>query len=290
MVYVLFSALCSVAVSVILKLARRYSVDSRQLIVWNYPVATGLTWLLLDPVFTNLRPDALPWSLYLALALLLPGIFLAIAVSIHYTGIVRTEIAQRLSLSIALLAAFWLFGETVDRGKLAGIGLGFVAIACCIGWHKGSRRGGPRGDTVKTWVYPLVVFFGMGIIDVFFKQVAQHREIPYTTSMLLVFALATLVSLGYLVYHTTAGKRRFSVAAIFWGLLLGIFNFGNILLYMRAHRALPENPSIVFSAMNIGVIALGALVGVFVFNEKLSLLNKIGMALAIVAVLVIAYL
>jgi len=42
--------------------------------------------------------------------------------------------------------------------------------------------------------------------------------------------------------------------------------------------------------MNIGVIALGALVGVFVFNEKLSLLNKIGMALAIVAVLVIAYL
>ncbi|WP_353185112.1 EamA/RhaT family transporter [Parapedobacter lycopersici] len=288
MVYVLFSALCSVAVSVILKLARRYSVDSRQLIVWNYPVATGLTWLLLDPVFTGFQPEALPWLLYLVLAFLLPGIFLAIAASIHYTGIVRTEIAQRLSLSIALLAAFWLFGETVDGGKLTGIGLGFAAIACCIGWHKRSRR--PGNDTVKAWVYPLVVFFGMGIIDVFFKQVAQHREIPYTTSMLLVFALATLISLGYMVYHTTTGKGRFSVAAVFWGLLLGIFNFGNILLYMRAHRALSENPSVVFSAMNIGVIALGALVGVFVFNEKLSVLNKIGMALAIVAVLVIAYL
>ncbi|MNT82988.1 hypothetical protein D3C72_2227960 [compost metagenome] len=59
---------------------------------------------------------------------------------------------------------------------------------------------------------------------------------------------------------------------------------------MKAHRALPENPSVVFTGMNIGVISLGALIGVLFFKERLSLLNYIGIALSIVSVLIIAYL
>jgi drug/metabolite transporter (DMT)-like permease len=42
--------------------------------------------------------------------------------------------------------------------------------------------------------------------------------------------------------------------------------------------------------MNIGVIAVGALVGVFLFKEKLSKYNKIGVLLAIISVLLIAFL
>ena len=56
---------------------------------------------------------------------------------------------------------------------------------------------------------------------------------------------------------------------------------------MKAHKALPENPSVVFTAMNIGVMSLGAVVGVLVFGEKLSRINKLGVLLAIVAVLII---
>jgi len=42
--------------------------------------------------------------------------------------------------------------------------------------------------------------------------------------------------------------------------------------------------------MNVGVITLGALIGIFLFREKLSLINKIGILLAVVSVLMIAYL
>lgn len=287
MIYVFVSALCSVTVSVILKLSRRYAVDTPQLIVWNYPVAALLTWHLLEPSLGEVQLFRVPWLLYLALALLLPSIFLAIAASIRYTGIVRTEVAQRLSLSIALLAAFWLFDEVLGAGKLVGIGLGFTAMLCCIGWHKENNR---QDMNMSMWFYPLIVFLGMGVIDILFKQVALHREVSYTTSMLLVFSLAMVLSIGYLAYRVTVGGKRFSVQAIYWGVILGLFNFGNILFYMKAHRALPDNPSIVFSAMNIGVISLGAVVGLVFFNEKLSKLNKIGLVLAIFAVLVIAYL
>jgi drug/metabolite transporter (DMT)-like permease len=70
---------------------------------------------------------------------------------------------------------------------------------------------------------------------------------------------------------------------------LGIVNFGNILFYIKAHQALSKNPSAVFSSMNIGVIILGTLIGVFIFKEKLSMLNKAGIILAIIAIVIIYY-
>lgn len=286
MVYVLLSVFCSVTVSVILKLARRYDVDTAQLIVWNYPVAVACTGLFLQPDWSSVAPSAMPWLLYGSLAVLLPGIFLALGGSIRYAGIVRTEVAQRLSLFIALVAAFWLFNESPQPGKLAGVGIGVVGILCSIGWHKGRNQ---YGRNHRMWGYPLLVFCGYGVIDILFKQVAQHADVPYTVSMFAVFCLAMVVAFAYLGYRLTAGGKRFSVHAIFWGVVLGGFNFANILFYMKAHRALPENPSIVFTGMNVGVITLGALVGIFLFNEKLSLVNKIGIVLAIASVLIIAY-
>ncbi|MBS1502845.1 MAG: hypothetical protein JST32_12335 [Bacteroidetes bacterium] len=48
-------------------------------------------------------------------------------------------------------------------------------------------------------------------------------------------------------------------------------------------------PAAVFSTMDIGVIVLGALVGLFVFREKLSRLNIAGIFLGIVAILINAF-
>ncbi|MEG0850051.1 MAG: EamA/RhaT family transporter, partial [Flavobacterium sp.] len=66
-----------------------------------------------------------------------------------------------------------------------------------------------------------------------------------------------------------------------------IFNFGNILFYLKAHKAFAENPSTVFAGMNMGVIILGSLVGLFFFKEKLSKINIIGLLLALVSIVFI---
>jgi hypothetical protein len=34
---------------------------------------------------------------------------------------------------------------------------------------------------------PAVVFLGFGIIDILFKQVALFKEVPYTTSLFLIY-------------------------------------------------------------------------------------------------------
>jgi len=73
---------------------------------------------------------------------------------------------------------------------------------------------------------------------------------------------------------------------ILFGWILGIANFGNVLFYLKAHQALSGSPSLVFSSMDIGVIGLGAFVGLVIFREKLSMINKVGIALAVVAIII----
>jgi len=41
--------------------------------------------------------------------------------------------------------------------------------------------------------------------------------------------------------------------------------------------------------VNVGVILLGTIIGVFVFKEKLSTINKAGILLAVIAIVVISY-
>lgn len=72
-------------------------------------------------------------------------------------------------------------------------------------------------------------------------------------------------------------------------MLLGVLNFGNILFYVRAHQTLPHSPATVFASMNIGVVALGALVGKLTFGERLGRRGWIGLLLAVPAIAAIAW-
>jgi multidrug transporter EmrE-like cation transporter len=285
MIYVLISVCCSVLVGVLIKLARQKQVNVQQLVLWNYPTTVVLTYLLLQPHLQGLRWNSLPYQFYIPLTFLLPSLFIFIALAVKYSGIVKTDVAQRMSLFIPLIASFVIFNEVLKVNKLIGIAVGLIAVACSVSWGKAQNR-----RTRKNSVYPIIVFVGMGFIDILFKQIALYSDIPYTTSMFIVFVGAMLFAFLILLYPVGIQKKPLDKSAIVWGLILGLFNFANIYYYMKAHRAIADNPSIVFTAMNVGVIVLGSLVGVFLFNEKLSLTNKIGLVLAVVSILLIAYL
>lgn len=284
MVYVLLSVVCSVLVSVLLKLARRLSVDVGQAIAWNYVATSVLTATVFRPSLSALTGPQAPWLGFVGLGLLLPLIFLALAASVSSAGIVRTDAAQRLSLLISLLAAFVLFGESLSVGKGVGIALGLAALLCMI-W-RAAPAGSANGE--RSWLWPCVVFVGFGVIDILFKRVAVAGT-PFEASLQAMFALALVVSLIILLWRRWHDRTFFTLRDAVAGLLLGLANFGNIVFYLRGHRALPDHPSLVFASMNLGVVALGALVGTVAFRERLSWLNGLGVALALVAIGVIAW-
>lgn len=285
--FIVLSVVCSVVVSVLLKLAPRFDVDVRQAIAGNYLVATLLTGALLDPHPSLLElPVAHPaWRVLLALGVLLPSMFWVLAWSVRRVGVVLTDAAQRLSLLLPLIAAFSLFGEVFTWHKGTGMAIGLVAIACIVARPRGSGSG---VEGVRGWWLPLIVFAGMGAIDILFKRVAQLTGTPFADVLLATFVLAFVLSMLAMVWLYARGRAHWRWRNAGGALLLGVFNFGNIVFYVQAHRHLASDPALVFSAMNIGVIVLAALVGVWAFRERLGWLNYAGLVLAVAAVLVLA--
>ena len=283
MVHLLVSVACSVLVSVLLKLMQRHGIDTAQGITWNYLAASLLCLGLLNPPLATLGHAGTPWTELMLLALLLPGIFLALSASVRAAGIVRTDIAQRMSLVLSLLAAFLWFGEQANALRIAGLVLGVVAIACLVA----RPERGTRGDGWQAWALPLVVLVGYASVDVLLKRLAAAGT-PFAASLQVAFIAAFAVMLlvqGLRLWRARIAPTRAALGA---GLMLGALNFANILFYIKAHRALPDHPAVVFSMMNIGVVVLGTLVGVVGFGERLGRLNLLAIPLAILAIGLIA--
>ncbi|MDD2675115.1 MAG: DMT family transporter [Flavobacterium sp.] len=278
MLFLILSIICSVTVGVLFKIARSYNVSQVQIVGWNYVFALIFCYLSFSPDLSEVRTLA-PWGIYVPIGILLPAIFLFLAASIKQVGIVKTDAAKRLSLFIPILAAWLLFKEDFNILKITALLVGFPALLLILTK--------PSQNTENKWIYPAVVLLGFGIIDILFKQIALYTSLPYTTSLFVVFGIALLIMIGAVVYDVIVSKKPMHFKNIIFGGLVGIFNFGNILFYLKAHKAFAENPSTVFAGMNMGVIVIGSLVGIFVFKEKLTKMNYAGLFLALIAIVLI---
>lgn len=278
MLTLIISISCSVAVSILLKVARQKQIHISQTIAFGYVIASALTLVLLRPDPMSLLTGTTPYWIIIALGFLLPSIFIVMAKAVAQAGIVLSDAAQRLSLVIPLIAAATIFSETIQGTKLLGIFLGLSAL-CCLSF--GTKKATNQTERFAfKWL--LGVWLGYGVIDVLFKQLAKSGT-NFSSSLFVTFVLAGLLMFGWLFIRRTVWQK----SSLYSGALLGLLNFGNIYFYLRAHQQFPENPTLVFSTMNIGVITLGTLVGAGFFKEKLSLLSVGGIILAIGAIVVL---
>lgn len=292
MMYLTIAVLCSVAVSVLLKVLRQKNIDIRQTIVAGYPVAFLLTWLLLKPDVSSIGTLGNAWGIIIALGILLPAVFVILGRAIEAVGMVATDAAQRLSLIIPIIAAFMLFGEVLTGTRILGLGLGFLALAALIyrpqqavSTQDISKKATTPNRTLRTPLWLFGVWAGYGVIDILFKQVAKQGA-AFPLTLFVSFGMAGLLLFIYLLIT----RVRWQGNALIAGLLLGALNMGNIYAYVRAHQVLSESPSIVFTGMNVGVIAVATIIGVGVFKEQLNRINMLGIVLAVscVAVLFLA--
>ena len=282
--FILLSALCSVSVAVLLKLAPRWRLDMPQLVMWNYLAAGTLCWFLLSPPLDSLTRPGTPWWALAGLALVMPSLFLVLAACVRTAGIVRTDVAQRLSLLLSLVAAFTLFGEQASALKLLGLVLGLVAIGGIV---VRPERGPSPVSGGSALGLLLVVWAGFALVDVMLKLVAQSGTASMA-SLQVLFVAAFLLMLSWQLVRHWRGRVELDGRNLAGGLLLGVLNFGNILFYVWAHQALPDSPAVVFAAMNIGVVVLGTLVGILAFGEKTGRWNRLAIVLAVAAIGLIA--
>lgn len=279
LIFILFAALCSVAVSVVLKRLTMAGFNSLAMVVWNYASASILCFLWFKPALFSIHFEQVPWWLIVILGIVLPSIFLALSRALTYAGIVKTEIAQRLSAILSIIAAYFIFHEQFSTSKIFGVVLGLVAVSLLI-----LSRGNIENKVIhKKAVFSLLsVWVGYALVDILLKYNSSLGQ-GFAQSLNLIFITAFIFSLVYgLIKQKSILWKRKNICA---GLFLGVLNFANIALYVNAHIALKSSPAIVFAAMNIFVVIFGILSGVILFKEKMNLKMLCSLVLALGAVL-----
>ncbi|MGU3313114.1 EamA family transporter [Acinetobacter sp. M5A5_2a] len=281
MILILAAALSSVSVSILLKNLKKKGYQPLQMIAWNYASASLLCFWWFQPDIQHISISKTPWWLIVALGLILPSIFLCLAKSLEYAGIVKTEVAQRLSVVLSLLAAYFFFHEQFNALKLWGIGLGIFAVLLVL---FGQMSTSSNHQSRKAIFALLSVWFGYAAVDILLKYTSS-LGLQFTLTLNLIFITAFILSISYLLVQKTQ-KWQFKSAIA--GLILGVLNFSNIALYVKAHILLKDSPAIVFASMNILVVLLGIASGVILYKEKLKWPTTLGILFGISGVICLA--
>lgn len=287
MSYLVLAISASVLVSIFLKMARSRGIDVTQAILINYITAIILCIYLLKPSFDVSQIMANGAFIFVALGVLLPSVFIIMAKAVQMVGIAKSDVAQRLALFLPILASFTIFGEDLTLAKGAGLILAFSSLIALTykPVHHTDVKVSDTTDFKRAAAILGGVWLGYGVIDILFKQMAKLGS-AFPDTLLVSFVLAFVLLFIYLMMNRTKWQPK-SLAS---GVLLGALNFANILFYIKAHQVYKDDPTLVFAGMNIGVICLGAVVGLVIFREKISKINGLGILLGVLAVWCLFYL
>ncbi|WP_138990449.1 EamA/RhaT family transporter [Larkinella sp. C7] len=293
MLFLFLSILLSVVLLLNFRLFPRYRVNTFQAIVFNYPVCFLTGFLLLprnQPFFIDFSQTWTWLALGLGVAFIIT--FILSGLSTQRMGITATSLANNMSLVIPVCFSLFVFqtgGKTFDALNYIGLILAVVAVGL-------STYKKQEGQTVKTlgWntLLPVAVFVLYGVTNTMINYMniryipSTDQTLQVTLTMVLGAIAAGLVLLSSrLILDREKIERQTFVGAI----TLGIPNFLSFYTLLLALSEYGGNGAFVYPLYNIGVILVAALSALLFFKEKLLVINRIGLALAIVAIGLISW-
>ena len=297
MIYLILAILFSTGVFVAMRLFERFHLDNHQALMWNYVVAAGTGFLMCklsgEPFDTLPQLVSEPWfGLSIITGFWFIFTYLLMTASTQRSGVTVTSLSSKLSVVLPTLAGVFLFEEVLDLSsvtgimKVVGIAMALVALVLVVGGKKNDMR----SEANRNWFLPLLIFFGTGTGDILMKyteQLAKQQNENADLSFMIAFIylIALLFGILIVVYDLIRGKSKWQWKSALGGIGLGIINFFSTFGVFHAMRYFDN--VVLFPIYNIGVVSLTALTGWLFFKEKLTWKNYLGLAIAIIAVILI---
>ena len=291
MLFLLLSILSSTGIFLIFRLIEKRGVENFPVIVVNYITAASLGFLTGGRSATGTGNFPAPfYGLAILIGILFIVMFFIVARSSQKAGMAVTTIAGKMSVIFPILfSIFYDPNDAISGVKSAGIAVALAGVGMTI-YKKRTQWPDPA------FIYlPVLLFFGMGLVDSLVK-LAQYEFVSDANLSLftaILFSISAIIGLA----ASFAGKGRFrklfTAGAIFWGALLGAVNFGSIFFLVRTlNYQHPEqgsiDSSVVFGINNIGIVSLSVVLGMILFREELSLLNRAGIGICVLATILLA--
>lgn len=283
MIFLLLSIVFSSGLFVIFKYFGIYKVDVLKAIIVNYIVAFSMGFLLADKKIPISEIYLEPWFYgAILLGALFVSIFFVMAMTAQKNGVSVTSIAGKMSVVMPVFFGIILYNETVTFLKIAGIIIALIAVYL-------SSVKKEKSNNKATLLFPILLFLGSGAIDTIIKYVQVHYVSNQDVSIFSgsLFGIAALFGILILAIKTIKKRESFGFKNVIAGIVLGIPNYFSIIFLIKALQNNSFESSALFTINNVGIVIVSTLVGFFIFKEKFSLKNKIGVVLAILGIVLV---
>ncbi len=283
MIYLILAILFSTGVFVAMRLFEKFKLDNHQALMWNYVFATGTGFVVCEKFDTLPQLVAEPWfGLSFITGFWFIFTYLLMAASTQRSGVTVTSLSSKISVVLPILAGVIFFSESLNLVATIGIVLALVALVLVVGGKKDS------GNVNKNWLLPVLIFFGTGTGDILMKITEQqHTGGDMGFMIAFIYFVALIFGIIIVVIDIIRGKSKWQWKNSIGGIMLGVINYFSTYCVYNAMRYFDN--VVLFPIYNIGVVSLTAIIGWLAFKEKLTWKNYLGLAIAIIAVILIAF-
>jgi drug/metabolite transporter (DMT)-like permease len=291
MIFLFLSIVVNALLIIAFKIFPRFGINSFQAITANYYTASILGFLLsgLNPLTHHSGREI--WLMpVIVLGFMFISLFYLISLTTEKIGISVASVSNKMSVVIPVSIAVFLYDEKLSLLQISGIVLAIVAVI-----FVSLRNGQENGPKVSGWLkigLPAILFVGCGALDALINYL-QFKVVDAQTSneflLSFGFSIAGILGTIALLILVASGKQQFHGKSIMTGLLLGIPNFFSMFLVMLGLQSGFLQASEFFSINNIGIVVLASAIGYFGMGEELSAMNKGGIALSVLAIVMLAF-
>ena len=282
MLYLVLAIVFSTGVFVAMRLFERFKLDNHQALMWNYVFAAGTGFLMCKQFDTPTQLVNEPWfGLSILTGFWFIFTYLLMTASTQRSGVTVTSLSSKLSVVLPTLAGVVLFSEKLNFVATMGIVLALVALVLVVGGKNATNK-----NIKINWLLPVLIFFGTGTGDILMKLTEQQNSSDDMGFMIaFIYFIAMLFGFLVVAFDLIRSKSKWQWKNAIGGITLGVINFFSTFCVYNAMRCFDN--VVLFPVYNIGVVCLTALTGWLLFKEKLTWKNYMGLAIAIIAVILI---
>jgi drug/metabolite transporter (DMT)-like permease len=283
LIFLFLSILFSTGLFVIFKYFGIYKIDVLKAIFVNYIVAFSMGFLLAERQIPISEIPLEPWFMgALFLGALFVSIFFVMAMTAQKNGVSVTSIAGKMSVVVPVIFGVILYNESVTFLKLVGILIALLAVYLSSVKEQRSKKNG-------TLFLPVLLFIGSGTIDTLLKYIQENYVADEDISIFSgsLFGIAGIFAFFILVIKMVKKRTSFGLKNILAGIILGVPNYYSIIFLIKALQNKNFESSTLFTINNVAIVVVSTLVGLLFFKEKFSIKNKIGVAMAILGIVLV---
>ena len=289
MIYLVLAIVFSAGVFITMRFFKHFELDNHQALMWNYVFATVTGFLMCKQFDTIPELVNEPWfGLSLLTGFWFIFTYLLMTRSTQTSGVTITSLSSKLSVVLPTLAGVFIFQEKLNWEISIGIILALISLVLVVGNGNVVEEGNEASNNIRksNWLLPILIFFGTGTGDILMKLNEQRNSSNDMSFMIaFIYLIAMLFSIILVAHDLFRGKSKWQNKSILGGVALGVINFFSTYCIFHAMRCFDN--VMLFPIYNIGVVSLAALTGWMLFKEKLTWKNYLGLAIALIAVVLI---